>query len=191
MFGKGPDEVFGHGFWHWFGPWLDAFRTSHELVLLVVASALLAWRVAHGPASPAARAAVIACALGIVEWFTGAPDLRYGAFLFWLLPATIFAPMVAPALRNVAMRPLVLALSLALIAWAGGFAFRVSSPIPRFWGRPPAPRKVETARITTGSGTEVLHPTATDQCFDSELPCTPYLRQTQRDPDSIGGGYTP
>lgn len=195
MFGKGPDEVFGHGLWHWFGPWLDGFRASHEFTLLLIALTLLAWRLASGPTGAVRRAgetaAVIACGLGLAQWFFGAPDLRYGAFLFWLLPAVLIAPMVARALREPTTRPLVVALSFVMTAWAGGFSFHLDARVPKLWGRPPAPQHVVTDRVTAGPATDVFVPEKTDQCFDAELPCTPNPSTTQRDPNSLRSGYNP
>jgi hypothetical protein len=195
MFGKGPDEVFGHGLWHWFAPWLDGFRASHEFMLLLIALTLLAWRLASGPNGVVRRAAeaaaVIACGLGLAQWFFGAPDLRYGAFLFWLLPAVLIAPMLARAMREPTTRPLVVALSFVMTVWAGGFSFHLDAHVPKLWGRPPAPQHVVTDRVTAGPGTDVFVPEKTDQCFDAELPCTPYPTTTQRDPNSLRSGYTP
>jgi hypothetical protein len=196
MFGKGPDEVFGHGLWHWFSPWLETFRTSREAMLLVVAVAVLAWRLAQGgghsrPRYAAAEwCAVVACGLAIIQWFVGAPDLRYGNFLFWVLPAALIAPLLAGAMREATQRTLVFVFSLAFTAWAGGFAFH-QFHLPKWWGRPPAPPRVTTERLGSGPNTEVWVPKTGDQCFDEPLPCTPTRPQRLRDPSSIGAGYLP
>ncbi|CAN5671891.1 hypothetical protein BH11MYX1_BH11MYX1_00570 [soil metagenome] len=195
IFGKAPGEVFGHRVWHWLAPWLDSFRGSHEFVLLLAALALLAYRFANGPTGMARRAgehaAILGCAFGLAQWFFGAPDLRYGAFLFWLLPAVLFAPMLARAIRDTNLRPLVMGFSFVVTLWAGGFAFHLDARVPRLWGRPPAPPHVLTNRATAGPGTELWVPSKGDQCFDSELPCSPVVSATLRTPGSLRGGYNP
>ena len=196
VFGKPPAEVFGHGFWHWFSPWLEVFRTSQEFIMLVVACALLAWRVAHAPPQTgrtyraAEWFAAAACVLGIVQWFVGAPDLRYGGYLFWLLPAVLLVPLLAGVMRDATMRTLVLVLALAFATWAGAFRFHQFA-LPKLWGRPPAPQRVKTERRSIGPATEVYVPAAGDQCFDEPLPCTPMIRAQQRDSGSHGAGYLP
>jgi hypothetical protein len=87
MPGRGPSEVFPHGFWFWFGPWFDGFRASRELPLFIVSVASFAWRipprtVRFGLRRKPECAALAACLLGLLQWFIGAPDLRYGGFLF-------------------------------------------------------------------------------------------------------------
>lgn len=196
MWGKPPSEVFGHGFWHWFGPWLDVFRMSHEFILLVVSCALLAWRAAFGPiaATPqrfASWFAIAAILLGIVQWFTGAPDLRYGAYLFWLLAAALFAPMVVRAMREPSARAIVVAISLAYCVWGGGFAFRVDAVTPKLWGRLSAPQKVPV-ETSSKTGFDQLYPTNGDQCFDAPLPCSPAVgTAVPRTPGSLGDGFIP
>jgi len=196
IFGKPPEEVFGHGFWHWFTPWLENFRTSREAILLIVAVALLAWRLsneirgARVVDSRAAWVATITCVLGIAQWFIGAPDLRYGAYLFWLVPATLLASMLGTAMRDMASRTLVFLMAIALTAWAGGLAFHMFAR-PKLWGRPPAPQRVETRWILSGPDTHVRVPVHGDQCFDEDLPCTPSSKQQLRDPRSLGRGFLP
>jgi len=195
MQGTPPEVLATHDFWWWFAPWLDTFRASREFLLLVVSSALLAWRASQGPARSAVRAAgewgaVAACLLGIFEWLTGAPDLRYGNFWFWLLPTVLFAPMVADAMRIAHVRAGIVALSIGLCAWSGGFAFHETTTVPKLWGRPPAPPRA-AVHNTTGQ-TDVLVPSTDDRCFDEPLPCTPQPGiQVLRDPGNLGAGFVP
>jgi hypothetical protein len=196
IFGKGPEEVFGHGFWHWFSPWLETFRVSHEFVLLVAASALVAWRIAYGsrPSKCAHRGAewfaVAACIAGMAQWFIAAPDLRYGGFLFWLLTGALIAPLLAPAMQDITQRAIVLMLALVFMVWSGAFSFHQFTP-PKLWGRPIAPPRNATDLINTGAGTQVYVPTTGDQCFDAELPCSPQRAQRLRRLGDISAGYAP
>ena len=79
-----------------------------------------------------------------LAWFYGAPDLRFGGFLFWTLPAVVFAPMVANAMRDTTVRSLVIALSLAMCAWNGGLTPRLDEIVPKLFNRPIAPQRVGT-----------------------------------------------
>jgi hypothetical protein len=167
--------------------------------LLSISLALLAWRAAQGPTPSAARkagelGAIAACVLGMIEWFSGAPDLRYGNFWFWMLPAVLVAPMIAGMLTDARLRTLVVGFSIALVSWSGGFAFHVSAIVPKLWGRPPAPQRMKTTRMTAGPGTEISVPaagTGEDRCFDEELPCSPQAAAQLRDPARLGAGYLP
>ena len=188
MQGTPPEVLAAHDFWWWFGPWLDAFRASRECMLLVVSSALLAWRAAQGPGRSAVRTAgewgaVAACLLGILEWGTGAPDLRYGNFWFWMLPAVLFAPMVADGMRNAHVRTAVVAFSIALCAWSGGFAFHETVSVPKLWGRPPAPQRAKTTHNVTGD-TDVLVPTTDDRSLRRAIA----VHATAGHPDSARSG---
>jgi hypothetical protein len=190
------EAVLDHGFLHWFVPWFDGFRQSREMLLLSASAALLAFRVASGRGASAVRragewSAVAACALGIVQWFVGAPDLRFCGFLFWALPALLFAPMIAGAMRDATVRSLVTALALAFCAWSGGFTPRLDAGPPRLLHRPPAPQRYPVGWRQTGPGTLISHPLKGDQCGDEDLLCAPDPgTQTLRDPSSLGAGFT-
>lgn len=186
-----PEAVLDHGFMHWFTPWFEGFRQSKEMVLLAVSGALLAWRSANGPMTRLAeRTALGACLLGMLQWFYGAPDLRFGSFLFWILPAALFAPMVANAMRETTVRAIVIASSLALCAWNGGFTPRLDELVPKLLDRPIAPQRRELVGWWTSPTTFVYSPSHGDQCGDERIPCTPEpATQQQRDPDNLGAGY--
>jgi len=190
-----PQQVLGHGFLHWFVPWFDGFRQSHEMILLAAAAALLAWRIADGFAVSAARragewAAIGGCLLALAQWFVGAPDLRFGGFLFWALPAALLAPAIANAMRDATIRAFALAISLVACAWQGGLTPRIDDVVPPLWKRPVSPAKRHYVWEQTGPQTLVMSPLGTDQCNDAPLPCTPYpSTQTLRDPSSLGAGF--
>lgn len=196
VFGKGPDEVFRHGFWGWFPIWLNSVRTSHELALLVASTAAFAWRMATGPVRRVVRnrahmAALAVCALGIVQWFVGAPDLRYGAFWFWLLAAVLFAPLLARAMHDATQRGFVLVMALALAYWHGGFTIELGRP-PSLLERPPDPVQGATVPMQAGPHTTIYFPTHDAQCWDAHLLCTPTPgKQTLRDPHSFAAGFLP
>jgi hypothetical protein len=186
-----PEAVLDHGFLHWFTPWFEGFRQAKEMILLAVTGALLAWRAVGPRWSVGERAAVAACVLGLVQWFVGAPDLRFGGFLFWVLPAVLFAPTIVAAMRAEASRPLVVALGLALCAWSGGFTPRLDDLVPKLVNRPVAPPRMTVVPAFTTAGSFVFQPVKGDQCGDEPIPCTPEVgQQQQRDPNDLGAGYT-
>jgi hypothetical protein len=180
MFGHGADEVFGRGTWFWLRPWLDAFRETKECLLAGISVALIAWRALH-PRRAGELVAVIACVLGIAQWFVGSPDLRYGAYLFWLLAAVLLTALLATMPRR-----FVLAVALVGCAWSGGFAIRANAVVPEVFGRPPDVHVPPTERVDG-----VFRPTLTDQCFDAELPCTPTPSGVHMRGDSLDDGFVP
>ena len=197
IWGQPPSAVFGHGVWHWLGPWLSKFHESREFMLLVVALALLGWRLAFGATRSGARrfgewAAISVCGLGIAQWFAGAPDLRYGGFWFWLFPAALLAPLLAPAMRDAMQRNFVLVLALAVCVWSGAFEFRVNAVVPKLWGRPVAPPHVWTTIVTIPGGLDINSPDKSDQCFDASLPCSPMAGNAKtRVTGDLGAGFLP
>jgi hypothetical protein len=195
MQGTGPEVLAAHDFWWWFGPWLDTFRASREFLLLAISMALFTWRAAQGPRARTAGevAAIAACVLGMIEWLTGAPDLRYGNFWFWMLPAVLVAPMIADMMTDAKLRTLIVASSIALVSWSGGFAFHETAAVPKLWGRPPAPQRMKTQLMTAGPLTEISVPGGygEDRCFDEDLPCSPQVSAKLRDPARLGAGYMP
>lgn len=185
-----PEVVFGHGFWFWFAPWFEVFKASREFLLAIVASAFAVARISRGRLTTAERIAYAACGLALVQWFVGAPLLRYGAYLFWLSAAAVLAPLLAPAMRSSPTRLVVLAVWLAFARWAGAFDVHLPAT-PKLWGRLPAPVHVPTSRSSTPNG-DVNYPDHGDQCWDAPLPCTPTLdRARYRVPEDLGAGFVP
>ncbi len=193
--GVQPEEALDHGFFHWFRPWFDFHRQSREFVLFISSVALIAWRLVDPPArSPIDRAAlwtaIAAIACGMVQWFVGAPDLRFGGFLFWLLPALLFTSLLGGAMRDSTTRAFVCAIALVACAWGGAFTPRMNEVVPPLWGRMVSPKRVWLVSVPTGPNTVLYRPTDGDQCFDTPLPCTPEPRTTTlRDPNSLGKGF--
>jgi hypothetical protein len=133
------------------------------------------------------------CLLSLAQWFFGAPDLRFGAYLFWMTPAVLLTPTIANAMHDATARTLMLVAWLIVAAWSGGLTPRYNTIWePNWWGRPPDVPAAATKRVQTGPGTEVLTPVTGDACGDAPLLCTPQPRkQTLRDPTSISRGFLP
>ncbi len=194
-----PDVIAQHDYWWWFKPWFEAFRGSHEFALLAIAGLLLVWRAAHRPVRVPVRpagewGAICACILGMLVWFNGAPDLRYGNFWFWMLPAAVLAPMLSDAMRDTRLRTGVFSFSLIVVYWAGGFNVQLAATPPKIWGRPPMPQRMATKLVDGAPGTKVRVPVdnqkGEDRCFDEPLPCAPYGdHQVVRDPSDLSAGY--
>lgn len=194
--GKHPSEVLDHGFFHWFVVWFDAFRTSREVMLLLASVPLAIARFLRDAATSAVSrlgesAAIVACVVALLQWFVGAPDVRFGGFLFWLLPAVLLAPVLARSLRKPELRPIVFALVIALAGWNDGLSPRLGRP-PSLFGRLPEPGAAATRVVPAGPETELLVPATGDQCWNAGLLCTPEPRhQMFRDPHDVGAGFEP
>jgi hypothetical protein len=99
--------------------------------------------------------------------------------------------MIADAMRNATVRVAVVASSIALCAWSGGYGFHETVSVPKLWGRPPAPQRAKTIHNLTDQ-TDVLVPSTDDRCFDEPLPCTPQPGiQELRDPAELAAGFVP
>jgi hypothetical protein len=124
-----------------------------------------------------------------VQWFIGAPALRHGGYLFWLLPAVLLAPLLAASMRDATRRTAVFLGAMALCVCTGAFAYRIDTP--KLWGRPPYPRAGLVIPYAVGS-TSIWLPPLGDQCWDAPLPCSPMrLTAGLRDPDDLGADYVP
>ena len=132
-----------------------------------------------------ARAAwILAASLpGILFWFLEIPDPRFGEATIWATAAVIGAlGIVAAMAKFKRLRPPMIAAGLvALTLWCVfSFGWQVSYrpslsvkdlvalPVPKLISR------------RTQSGLLVFLPAAGEQCWDAELPCTPYFNRTLR-----------
>lgn len=186
----GRGQPVAPGFIAWFQPWFGSeLRGSHALALAFVSMTGLAWRIVTGPIGVRASvfwAAFAASALGLVQWFWGAPAMRYGAFWFWIVAAAVFTPLLVRAMRDVTMRVFMLVLSCGLSYWSGGFAIDLITP-PLF-GRPPDPTPAPTITEPDGS----MRPATGDQCWNGPLMCTPMAGKIRwREPNNPRAGFLP
>lgn len=212
--GRHYQEVLNAGFSYWFIPWLAAFRQNQLAVILLtigisgtVISAILAAvkRVAPSVGFNS-LASVMLSAAGLSYWFISAPDYRLGELYFWALAATASATVIVSLAPNVT-RFLCLPLSLVLLAGVlfikfeqGEIRFPTIDYICNFttYGAPQAygPQN-ELVPVTLSNGQipplVIFRPMETDQCGNSELPCSPYVTEEStielREPGNLRSGF--
>jgi hypothetical protein len=194
--GRPPSEVLDHGFVHWFVPWFSSFRRTREMVLFLAASVLLVFRFIRRSScerlvQPLPERVLVACCLcGLILWFRGAPDPRFGAPLFWVLFGAAGAPVLAALTRKRAARVVSIAVTLGFACWAGHVE-SVLSMKPNWWDAP-RPAVAPTKLESSSPGLQVLIPVGSDQCSDAELPCTPEPGlQRLRRVGSLADGFLP
>jgi hypothetical protein len=201
--------------WSWIGPWVrDALRrpvVRLEVVLPAAVSAVAllvyAWRGRmRSVVSPLRALTVLPLLAGLVFWFTGAPDPRFGMPLFW----TLAGISLAAALTRLSIaQPRAAALPVLLLAAVPLTAAPISaslqgdaSPVSAFarhillkpgedlwFDAVPSPT---LAVKVTATGLRVHVPTADNRCWNAPLPCTPHPAQNLRlrRTGSLGAGFS-
>ena len=120
---------------------------------------------------------------GIVFWFLEIPDPRFGEAAIWATAAVLGAMgIVSARMKFRRLRPsLVMAGLFALTLWCVfSFDWQVSyrpSLSVRSLNPLPVPKLISRR---TQSGLVVFLPARGYQCWDAELPCTPYFNRTLR-----------
>jgi hypothetical protein len=111
--------------------------------------------------------------MGLVFWFFTAPDVRFANALFWILPvaSTLFLFKLLEKqgrLKNVIIVLMFLLLNANVVLEVVLYPYMRTSVI----GYMPF-ASANLVEKQTLSGLRVLVPAKGDQCWDSELPCTP------------------
>jgi hypothetical protein len=163
--------------WAWVPRWFSGARHNHAIILLFIfvplgLIAALIRRNFHG--KPAQSLFVIAGGLVgcLLFWFVSAPDTRFGEG--FILAAALVGGSVAFAAcfdqpRIAVYMPAVLIAGMALASIDG--LWRVKSDY--FYENPEAATyQLRSDKI------RIFVPKIRDQCWDHELPCTPYFDQT-------------
>ena len=124
---------------------------------------------------------------GLIFWFFSAPDPRFVQSLILLLPIAIAVILVnmfeiTGKLRNGMLITALLIININT-SWA---IFEGTQPLTEFpvHGFRPT-RMVRLIKNTTSSGLDVFSPKKDDQCWDSELPCTPEFKDELGFDDNI------
>ena len=125
--------------------------------------------------------------MGLVFWFFTAPSVRFAQALVLMLPIVSVVILTSVLERSGKLGiGVLIALFLVVnlnIAWA---VWERPQPLTEISIR--SFRAVKTVRLikrTTLSGLEVFSPKKDDQCWDSELPCTPEFREELEFDDNI------
>jgi len=184
-------------------------RRDHSLALFLgvgICTAVVVIAIAIGagrrdsssPDLDALAAVGLASLAFVVAWAVSAPTPRFALGALWLLaaaPATVavlaLRKWAGKIVAGVAMAALVVTSSSFQISRLGALG---TTPVvadgPGWLGFWP-PREVPTSQVTVPDGTQVRAPTASDQCGDAPLPCTPFADGSWRyvDPAHIERGF--
>jgi hypothetical protein len=122
--------------------------------------------------------------LGVVFWFLSAPDPRFLGSITWVLAGS----MLVLALQHRRHWALPLVVGHAAMLLAGGV--NMIDVVRSYKDTAPA-KQVDMIARETNSGLTVFVPKNGDQCWDAELPCTPYFspKLALRDPGSVSKGF--
>ncbi len=179
-------EVLGN--WNWFKPWFDNIL-KHRFIeviypLLIAISflsitfMLIVFKKIKKP--QLAEALVILPAIAsLLFWFFTAPSLRFANALMFLLFLSSFMLFFTSIRKYVNTKILFSILGLVfLFGNINLFMYVYEHPkcltklSAQGWH---APKKVPLVKKVTKTGLEIYTPQKGDQCWDSELPCTPYF----------------
>lgn len=188
--------------WNWLIPWLDRFLSSEVVrksASLLFFGFVFLWlaagekRISFKDRMTYILPAAISL-LGIMFWFFSAPDIRFGEGYFWSLSLIIFSAGVYRFYTAYQLmrfnRILLIALAIIVLVYANGIGeinhqelYVRRQEIFLSW---PAIPIADLEERVTQNGIRVLSPTSGDQCWNADLPCTPYF-----DPDlRISSGST-
>jgi hypothetical protein len=173
--------------WAWLKPWFhnliegNPFTVVYPVVIFITAflasvALFLRERLLRS-ANRICWIILVPVLAGLAFWFLMAPDPRLANSLFWILPvsaATMLLRMLANAGKlNAGFTVLtLLILSASLILEIIFYPFMRGS----VGGYMPF-QVANLEEKYTLSGLKVLVPTSSDQCWDSELPCTPNFNE--------------
>lgn len=130
---------------------------------------------------------------GIIFWFFEAPAIRFGEPAIWTAAATL-GTFAALLLFDLPVKNRLFLLSLLLFtAWAAHPRLFWNSYIrPSLGVRTMVPlSQPQVIPHQTLSGLTIVVPVETNQCWNTPLPCSPYLNDTLRlrHPGQIRGGF--
>jgi hypothetical protein len=177
--------------WKWLIPWLDRLISSvviRKSASLLFFGLVLLWlgagekRISFKDRMTYILPASISL-LGIMFWFFTAPDIRFGEGYFWSLSLIIFSAGVYRLYKAYQLvrfnRILLMALAIIILVYANGIGeinhqelYVRRQEIFLSW---PAIPTADLEERLTKEGIRILMPTSGDQCWNANLPCTPYF----------------
>ncbi|MFT5695121.1 MAG: hypothetical protein ACI9QQ_001096 [Myxococcota bacterium] len=198
--GQSPEAVLGNN--EWLAPWLrNRLRNGDSIALFVAPLALLivaGFAAANRRRRPSATELGVALpfALGVIVWFAAAPDPRFLGGALWALSASLLSSQFPrdelQAAHRFGQRCILALVGLVVLTYLGfviymggatGGAFIRPGPIQ---GRYPV-KKIATNSFATQHGLTLNVPARGDQCWEAELPCTPYPAPRLRRQDGDRG----
>jgi hypothetical protein len=180
--GTPPEETLGN--WNWLLPKLKKGLARLPefilpMVLFVLGLEIYLYRKRANPEDsalpPLSR---LVCFLlpplcGLAFWFFTSPNIRFVGVSFWWLGAgALTVSLAGKRLEGWVAAAAGLFFAVLFIIYSGAYAFWISPAPDR--GFIPAP-VAQTSPHKTLSGLVVQIPTQDDACWNSPLPCTPYL----------------
>ena len=179
-----PEQVLAN--WNWLGPWWDQFKSTRivQEAMSLVGIGFVLWVI--GTRKHNARQGLIAGGLpilailaGIMLWFLIAPDVRFGEGYIRSLGVLFFSngfhrlSTLRPSAERISVLALIIAIGLMIYPRADlYFDMMTRQPVSFSYSSIPI---VEVKENWTDEGVRVLSPVAGDQCWNAELPCTPYF----------------
>jgi hypothetical protein len=172
--------------WNWVGPWAEKLLSNEELWAVVVLaatglalSALLRKGNSCGFNGTSLAIAVSMSSAGILFWFVAAPEWRFGFGYFWALAILLLsigltagARRFLPSRLNKPILALGMAITLVSVTMVSVNWERVQSVGPSSWPFIDSPN-IKTNK--TNEEISVLSPGFLNQCWNTDLPCTPYF----------------
>jgi len=183
---KTPDQVLGS--WKWLEPWANGIVHDHQIdvmypftlsILAILAGILLFALSSNKKIDRIYSLIPLPILAGLIYWFGLAPNPRFAIALFWLLPISVIA-VIAKILEASQKYSRGILLALLLLVNASILWHFVQRPqmFTKFSTAGYLPIPTASLKVkTTLSGLDVLTPTKSDQCWDSQLPCTPYFNE--------------
>ncbi|MDE0839741.1 MAG: hypothetical protein OSB41_11910 [Kiritimatiellae bacterium] len=177
----------------WLRPWLERvlaqnkFEIAFPLMTVFLAALIFGFGRKNGAPPMEFRRCALLCLpglLGVVFWFLSAPDPRFLGSISWVLAAS----MLVLALQHRRQWALPLVVGHAAMLLAGGV--NMIDVVRSYKDSSPA-KEVDMIVRETNSGLTVFVPQNGDQCWDADLPCTPYFSPllTLRDPRGVEKGF--
>ncbi len=185
---EAPDKVLNS--WDWLKPWFNQsilankLSTVYPLAIAGLCAAAMTILYIRGRRQIAIDKNMLFLPVplltGLLFWFFTAPDVRFVLSLFLLMPvaATIILLNMIDA-KGITRYWLITALFVILNAGVVWSTLKNPQTVPgiSIQGYEPI-RTVRLRKNTTLSGLEVWTPAREDQCWNAELPCAPYFRET-------------
>lgn len=200
--GPRPEQVLGN--WDWLPGWTSRMLAEHRFnFVLPVAISLIAlpiiffvrirerWQIGKAKFRISIGAAVLAITItSSLFWFFSAPEPGFSSATFWVLASYLIAALLV-RIKSERITLLLLATIIALFVNISGIG--LNNLVLPFTGVKPLNQypAVESTKLITNSGLVVTKVTDTDQCWDLELPCTPYFSdKLQLRGDDLSEGFS-
>ncbi|MEP6894597.1 MAG: hypothetical protein ABI986_03225 [Chloroflexota bacterium] len=178
-----PDKILSS--WGWLKPWFNSVIWANKLLIVypltiacVALTALIIIFIRKSSSKTLNKDLLWApfpILTALIFWFFSAPDVRFVQVLILLFPIAVAAILISIFGTTGKLRDGIIIVMFLIvntnIAWIifGNTRTVIEFPVHGF-----APiRTVRLIKSTTISGLDVFSPKKDDQCWDSELPCTP------------------